>query len=289
AYGVPATLERAVGMFAFAAWDQKRSELWLARDRFGEKPVYYGCHRGAFVFASELKALREIPGFSPSINRDALTAYFRWTNIPAPWTVYEGVWKLPPGHLLRVCTPISLNEPEAYWSPIEDAASAPRLPTGDLVLEEFEELFGRAVADRMVADVPLGAFLSGGIDSSAVVAMMQRSSTTQTRTFTVSFPGTAFDESPYAADVARILETDHTDLVATPQDALAVVPSLPTMYDEPFADSSQIPTHLVSRLAREHVTVALSGDGGDELFGGYERYRQLDRLARARGRLPSGL
>ena len=289
AHGVCVTLERAVGMFAFAAWDHQRSELWLARDRFGEKPVYYAFHRAAFVFGSELKALREVPGFSPSIDRDSLMAYFRWTNIPAPRTVYEGVRKLPPGHLLRVCTPSSPTEPEPYWSPIDEAASAQCLTPPEGSLDEFEDLFGRVVADRMVADVPLGAFLSGGIDSSAVVAMMQRASTTQTRTFTVSFPETAFDESHYAGEVARCLETDHTNLIASPQDALAVVPIIPTMYDEPFADSSQIPTHLVSRMAREHVTVALSGDGGDELFGGYDRYRQLDRLARVRERLPSGL
>ena len=195
ARGVRTTLENANGMFAFAVWDHLRSELWLARDRFGEKPIYYSRHRGALIFASELGALRELPDFSPSIDRDALTAYFRWTNIPAPQTIYEGVRKLPPGHLLRVRTPTSHLESQSYWSLIDEAALAQSLPSGNEALDEFEDLFERAVADRMVADVALGAFLSGGIDSSAVLAMMQRSSNVQTRTFTVSFPGTVFDES----------------------------------------------------------------------------------------------
>lgn len=286
AWGVRKTLERIVGMFAFAIWDNERSQLWLARDRFGEKPLYYAQHGRNLIFGSELGALRAFPGFSPTVDRAALGEYFRWTNIPAPRTIFEEVSKLEPGHLIHVVDLGTLPDSGPYWSLVDEALLAARQSTGSNWLDEFDSVFQRAVASRMVADVPLGAFLSGGIDSSAVVAMMQRTSTDSVRTFTISFPGSTFDEGGYASEVAQHLDTDHTELKVSPSDAMAAIPLLPAMYGEPFADSSQVPTYLVSRMARENVTVALSGDGGDELFGGYERYRRLYQLGRIRDALP---
>ena len=288
-HGVVAALEAARGMFAFGCWDARERELWLARDRFGEKPLYYGLHQGAFLFASELKALRSVPGFSPEIDRHALREYFRWTNVPSPMTIYEGVSKLPPAHYLRVGDPAEVPEPHPYWSALDTVGDAPPLPEGADAVDCLSDVLDRAVHSQMVSDVPLGAFLSGGIDSSSVVAAMQRQSSTPVQTFTIGFSEPSYDESGYAAEVASALGTDHTDLVVSPDDAMRVIPDLPRIYDEPFADSSQIPTFLVSRMAREHVTVALSGDGGDELFGGYDRYQQVERLERVRGALPRGV
>ena len=286
-HGLPETLKKAKGMFAFACWDSHRSELWLARDRFGEKPLYYGWYRESLVFASELKALRAIPGFAPDIDRNALREYFRWTNVPSPMTIYEGIQKLPPGHFVRIGEAETTLEPQPYWSAIDAARVQPDHRVGIEVVDGLEEVLDLAVGNQMVADVPIGAFLSGGIDSSSMVASMQRQSSTPIRTFTIGFGESGYDESNYAAEVAAALGTDHTELVVSPEDAMRVIPELPTIYDEPFADSSQIPTYLVSKMAREHVTVALSGDGGDELFGGYDRYQQINRLERLRGSLPS--
>ena len=288
-HGVPRTLKAVKGMFAFGCWDAHEAELWLARDRFGEKPLYYGLHQGAFLFASELKALRAVPGFDPDIDRRALAEYFRWTNVPSPMTIYEGVCKLPPAHFLCVARHAAVPEPQPYWSALDSAGTAPPLPGGAEAVDLLGEVLDRAVHSQMVSDVPLGAFLSGGIDSSSVVAAMQRQSSTPVQTFTIGFSEPSYDESAYAAEVAAALGTDHTDLVVSPDDAMRVIPDLPRIYDEPFADSSQIPTFLVSRMAREHVTVALSGDGGDELFGGYDRYQQVERLERVRGALPRGV
>jgi asparagine synthase (glutamine-hydrolysing) len=274
-------------MFAFGCWDAHEAELWLARDRFGEKPLYYGLHQGAFLFASELKALRAVPGFDPEIDRKAVAEYFRWTNVPSPVTIYEGVCKLPPAHFLRVSQLAGMPEPQPYWSALESAGAAPPLSDGVEAVDLLGEVLDRAVGAQMVSDVPLGAFLSGGVDSSSVVAAMQRQSSVPVRTFTIGFSEPAYDESGYAAEVAAALGTDHTELVVSPEDAMRVIPDLPRIYDEPFADSSQIPTFLVSRMAREHVTVALSGDGGDELFGGYDRYQQIERLERIRDVLPA--
>ena len=286
-HGLPETLKKAKGMFAFACWDAHRSELWLARDRFGEKPLYYGWYRESLVFASELKALRAIPGFAPDIDRNALREYFRWTNVPSPMTIYEGIQKLPPGHFVRIGKAETTLEPQPYWSVIDAARVQPDHRAGLEAVDGLEEVLDLAVGNQMVADVPIGAFLSGGIDSSSMVASMQRQSSTPIRTFTIGFGESGYDESNYAAEVAAALGTDHTELVVSPEDAMRVIPELPIIYDEPFADSSQIPTYLVSKMAREHVTVALSGDGGDELFGGYDRYQQVDRLERLRGSLPS--
>ena len=286
-HGLPETLKKAKGMFAFACWDSHRSELWLARDRFGEKPLYYGWYRESLVFASELKALRAIPGFAPDIDRNALREYFRWTNVPSPMTIYEGIQKLPSGHFVRIGKAETTLEPQPYWSAIDAARVQPDHRAGLEAVDGLEEVLDLAVGNQMVADVPIGAFLSGGIDSSSMVASMQRQSSTPIRTFTIGFGESGYDESNYAAEVAAALGTDHTELVVSPEDAMRVIPELPIIYDEPFADSSQIPTYLVSKMAREHVTVALSGDGGDELFGGYDRYQQIDRLERLRGSLPS--
>ncbi len=287
-HGVEATLKATKGMFAFACWDAHESELWLARDRFGEKPLYYGIHQGALLFASELKALRAVPGFEPDIDRQALAEYFRWTNVPAPMTIFEGVNKLPPAHFLRFEGSFGETQPQPYWSAFEVARTEPPLPDSVDAVDQLSEVLDRSVRAQMVSDVPLGAFLSGGVDSSSVVASMQRQSSVPVRTFTIGFSEPAYDESGYAAQVAEVLGTDHTDLVVSPDDAMRVIPDLPRIWDEPFADSSQIPTFLVSRMTREHVTVTLSGDGGDELFGGYDRYQQVKRLERIRSLLPSG-
>jgi asparagine synthase (glutamine-hydrolysing) len=286
-HGVQRTLRAAKGMFAFGCWDAHEAELWLARDRFGEKPLYYGLHQGAFLFASELKALRAVPGFDPDIDRRALTEYLRWTNVPSPMTIYEGVCKLPPAHFLRVSQLAGMPEPQPYWSALDSTGAAPPLSDDVEAVDLLGEVLDRAVGAQMISDVPLGAFLSGGVDSSSVVASMQRQSSAPVRTFTIGFSEPAYDESGYAAEVAAALGTDHTDLVVSSEDAMRVIPDLPRIYDEPFADPSQIPTFLVSRMAREHVTVALSGDGGDELFGGYDRYQQIERLERIRDVLPA--
>ncbi len=285
-HGVLAALEATRGMFAFGCWDDRRRELWLARDRFGEKPLYYGRHQGALVFASELKALRAIPGFSPGIDRQSLAEYFRWTNVPAPMTIYEGVSKLPPAHYLCVGEPAGGSTARPYWSAFEAAEAAPKVPDTVDAVDRLEAVLDGAVRSQMVSDVPLGAFLSGGVDSSSVVAAMQRQSTAPVRTFTIGFSEPSYDESVHAAEVAAALGTDHTGLVVSSTDAMRAIPDMPRIYDEPFADSSQIPTFLVSRMARAHVTVALSGDGGDELFGGYDRYQQVERLERFRRALP---
>ena len=278
-WGVEAAVGRVVGMFAFAAYDHQNGDLWLARDRFGEKPLYYQATTDHVVFASELSALMALPGPRPEIDRGALTLLLRHGFIPAPHSIFEGVRKLPAGHILRVATDGHVSDPVCYWNPIDEALGAPKknAPEREMI-DEFEELFTRTVASRTVADVPLGAFLSGGIDSSLVVALMSRTSSRAPRTFTIGFEEAAYDESPFAKSIAQHLGTDHTELIVSEADALAIVPRLGSIYSEPFADSSQIPTRLVSELARQSVTVALSGDGGDEFFGGYDRYRVFSSI-----------
>lgn len=280
AWGVQATVEKAVGMFAFALWDGQERELTLGRDRLGEKPLYYGWQgTGAdavFLFGSELKALRAHPAFGADISRDALCLYMRHSNVPAPYTIYSGIWKLNPGSLLKV----SRRAPEpvitSYWSVPDVAMRGVKQPfagsAGEAV-DALETLLKDAVRQQMVADVPLGAFLSGGVDSSTVVALMQSQTGRPVKTFSIGFHETAYDEAVFAKRVAQHLGTEHSELYVTPEQAMAVIPRLATLYDEPFADSSQIPTFLVSQMAREHVTVSLSGDAGDELFAGYNRYQ----------------
>lgn len=279
AWGVEEALRRSAGMFAFALWDREERELWLARDRFGEKPVYYGWNRGAFLFGSELKALRAFEGFDANVDREALALYLRHNAVPAPFSIYQGIRKLLPGHWLRLCRNDLeqgvMPDPVVYWSAAERARAGRADPFGGTESEavaELEVLLRDAVRRQMIADVPLGAFLSGGIDSSTVVALMQAQSARPVRTFSIGFNEAGYNEAEHAAAVARQLGTDHTEMYVSSRDALALIPRLPSMYDEPFGDSSQIPTALVAQLARRHVTVALSGDGGDELFGGYSRY-----------------
>jgi asparagine synthase (glutamine-hydrolysing) len=291
-WGVAASLGRFVGMFAFAVWDSRLEELTLARDRVGKKPLYYSLQNGQLIFGSELKALRAFPGFNTSIDRQALTLFMRHLYIPAPQSIYEGTMKLDAacyarfGLRGRVVTQL---ERACYW----DAAEVQQQKIAqkfDGSIEEaasqLEELLRDAVQLRMIADVPLGAFLSGGIDSSLIVALMQSLSNRPVRTFTIGFHEDQFNEAQYAKAVAQHLGTEHTETFLTPKETLAVIPKLPQMYDEPFADSSQIPTALVCAMARQHVTVALSGDGGDEGFGGYTRYAQALSICGKLSRVP---
>ena len=283
AWGVRGALERSTGMFAFALWDRSERVLVLARDRLGEKPLYYGRQGGAggaFLFGSELKALAQHPAFSGEVDRQALTLLLRYNSIPAPFSIYRGIAKLPPGTFLTLrgrADPVI----ETYWSAtkVAEAGVANPLQIGEgEAVDRLEALLETAIGQQMISDVPLGAFLSGGVDSSAVVALMQKLSPRPVKTFTIGFHEKGYDEAKDAKAVARHLGTDHTELYVTPEEARAVIPRLPQIYDEPFADSSQIPTHLVAALARQHVTVALSGDGGDEVFGGYNRYLYTGQL-----------
>lgn len=283
-WGLRDATTRFTGMFAFALWDRQERTLSLVRDRAGEKPLYYGWVGNTFVFGSELKALRAHPAWRGEIDRGALTLFMRYACVPAPYSIYRGIRKLPPGTLVSLqagAEPGVLPVPEDYWNASTIAADGLRTPfaggTADAVAA-LDQRLRAAVAGQMIADVPLGAFLSGGIDSSTVVALMQAQSPSPVKTFTIGFAEDAYNEAAHAAAVARHLGTDHTELYLTAQDALDVVPRLPAMYDEPFADSSQIPTHLVAQMARQHVKVCLSGDGGDELFGGYTRHAWTARM-----------
>lgn len=292
-WGVEAALGRLNGMFAVALWDRDARVLHLFRDRLGEKPLYFGVFGGTLLFGSELEALRAHPAFDDRISRGALALYMRLNHVPAPHCIYEGVRKLPPGCRVEVHAASGrVEEPRPYWSLQAAWAAALDAPFrgGDAeAVDRVDALLRDAVALRMHSDVPLGAFLSGGIDSTLVVAMMQARSARRVRTFTIGFTDPTFDEAPHARAVARHLGTDHTELYVSPEDALAVIPSLPRIYDEPFADSSQVPTFLVSRLARGAVTVSLSGDGGDEAFGGYQRYARTEHLWQALRLVPAGI
>lgn len=300
-WGLEAALARFVGMFAFALWDREARSLVLVRDRLGIKPLYYGWVNGVFVFGSELKALVAVPDFANPVNRDALTLQLRHNYIPAPYTIYRDIHKLMPGTLLRVDQALAqasvtadalTARAEVFWSArtVVERSVADRLDLSDTeAVAELDRTLRDAVALRMEADVPLGAFLSGGVDSSLVVALMQTQSARPVQTFTIGFHEDGYDEARHAADVARHLGTDHHELYVTAQDALDVVPQLSAMFDEPFSDSSQIPTYLVSRMARQQVMVSLSGDGGDELFSGYRRYFLAERLWRSIQRLPAPL
>jgi len=274
-WGVEAAVQRFVGMFAIAVWDRLQRRFYLVRDRLGIKPLYYGLAGSAFVFASELKAIKQHPCFDGQINRDALALFMRHNYVPSPHCIYNGLRKLPPGCILKLDSASMAPVVHCYWSAIEVAHKG-RLTALDAsdaeAVEELHQLLLKAVRLRMIADVPLGAFLSGGLDSSTVVALMQAQSDRPVKTFAIGFHEEGYNEATHAREVAAHLGTDHTELYLTPRDALDVVPMLPSMYDEPFSDSSQIPTYLVSKLARSRVTVSLSGDGGDELFGGYDRY-----------------
>lgn len=276
-WGLESAVRRFTGMFAFAVWDRKERVLSIVRDRLGEKPLYYGWIGNTFVFASELKALRSHPAWQGEINRDALALYMRHNYIPAPYSIYKGIYKLLPGTIARIGAGEKNIVPEPYWSAkkvAEFGVTHPFVGGEAEAIEQLDSLLRDAIAKQMVADVPLGAFLSGGIDSSTVVALMQAQSNRPVKTFTIGFNESGYNEAEDAKKVARHLGTEHTELYISPQEAMAVIPKLPTLYDEPFSDSSQIPTFLVSQMARRHVTVSLSGDAGDELFGGYNRYFQ---------------
>ncbi|MFL5404170.1 MAG: asparagine synthase (glutamine-hydrolyzing) [Gemmatimonadales bacterium] len=273
-WGLGATLKRITGMFALAVWDRAEMTLHIARDRLGEKPLYYGWLDGSFVFGSELKALRAHPRWQGQIDRGVLSLFLRHGYVPAPYSIYEGIHKLTPGTYLSVRRDGS-HQPTVYWSAreaVERGVAEPFQGSDGEAASELERLLSRAVGRQMVADVPLGAFLSGGIDSSTVVALMQAQSTRPVKTFTIGFCEAGHNEAEHAKAVAQHLGTDHTELYVTAAEARDIIPRLPALYDEPFSDASQIPTFLVAQLARRKVTVSLSGDGGDELFGGYNRY-----------------
>lgn len=292
-WGLTDAVRRFIGMFAFALWDGREQTLTLARDRLGIKPLYYGRFGSTVLFGSELKALKSHPAFRTEIDRDALALFMQHNYIPAPHSIYQHVFKLPPGTLLTLrATDQSLPRPVPYWSlrdVVEHGKANPFTGSEIDAADELEKLLSDAVRLRMIADVPLGAFLSGGIDSSLVVALMQRHSTRPMKTFTIGFEEPSYNEAPFGKAVAEHLRTDHTEQYVSPREAMEVIPRLPELWDEPFADSSQIPTLLVSQLARRHVTVSLSGDGGDELFGGYQRYVHIDNLWRQLNRLPPPL
>ena len=298
AWGVEATLQRSVGMFSIALWDKVEGCLTLARDRFGEKPLYYGwvssAFGQAFLFGSELKALHAYPGFDNPISRGALALFMRHCTVPAPYSIYEDVFKLQPGVILNLRKKdFAGRSPslEPYWQ-LTDAVHKGQ---SDLILDEkeaitnLEGVLRQAVAEQVVADVPLGAFLSGGVDSSTIVALIQTQSQRPVETFTVGFDDAGFDESHHALAVARHIGTNHHEIRLTSDDARLVIPLLPQLYDEPFADSSQIPTYLICQTARQNVTVAISGDGGDELFGGYNRYFWAERIWKRLAWMPSTL
>ena len=292
AWGIEATIKKSIGMFAFAVWDKQTRTLTLGRDRLGEKPLYYGWQGDTFLFGSELKALKAHPAFLAKIDRNSLALLMRHNCIPAPYSIYQCIAKLQPGCLLAV----SLNQRELrlmpYWSgkqTVEDGLAQPFTGSPSEAVDALERLLKDAVGQQMMADVPLGAFLSGGVDSSTVVALMQAQSSHPVRTFSIGFHEDQYNEAQHAKIVAQHLGTKHTELYVTSKDALDVIPHLSSLYDEPFADSSQIPTFLVSKMARKHVTVALSGDAGDELFGGYNRYVLTSRWWSRLAHLPVGI
>jgi asparagine synthase (glutamine-hydrolysing) len=286
--GIEATLKRMIGMFAIALWDRRDRTLTLMRDRLGIKPLYWAKFGNTFLFGSELKALRAHPGWTPRIDQSAVAAFMRHNYIPAPRTIYEGVHKLEPGTVLTLPW---RSEPNIsrFWdarSVARDGSHNPVEGSDAELTEQLESLLKDAVGRRMIADVPLGAFLSGGVDSSTVVALMQAAKSGTVKSFSIGFDIEGYNEAPHAAAVARHLQTDHSELTVTSKEALDVIPRLADFYDEPFADSSQIPTYLVSAMTRKYVTVALSGDGGDELFAGYNRYQLTQRFWRSLSLMP---
>ena len=297
-WGLEEALQAAVGMFAFALWDREDRTLYLIRDRIGEKPLYYGRQHGVFLFGSELKALAAHPAFARAIDRDALTLLLRNGYIPSPWSIDKGVRKLPAGTYVKIAADAAqkgvdeLPDPQPYWSLRSVVAAGQARPfecTPEDAADALHDVLLKAVRRQMVADVPLGAFLSGGIDSSTIVALMQAESDRPVRTFTIGFDQPGYNEAEYAKAVAGHLGTEHTELYVSARDALDVIPRLPVLFDEPFADPSQIPTFLLAGMVRRRVTVALSGDGGDELFGGYDHYLQILRLWRVLSTVPMPL
>lgn len=288
-WGVESAIEKSVGMFAFSLWDCQNEELILARDRLGEKPLYYGWAGSSFIFASELSAVRAFPGIKLEINRNAITLLLRHNYIPAPYSIYNGFKKLPPGHINRISFKEKSEKLTQYWSLLETCRKPKEkkyVGNEKLVVDELESILKAAVKEQMISDVSLGAFLSGGVDSSTVVSLMQAESKVPVKTFSIGFHEKEYNEAVHAKAVANHLGTDHTELYVKPEDALAVIPKLVDLYDEPFSDSSQIPTYIVAELAKKHVTVALSGDGGDEIFCGYNRYLMTKNVWRILSKFP---
>lgn len=287
-WGLESAVERAVGMFAFGLWDRDTQQLHLVRDRLGKKPMYFGRVGETLAFASELKALKHLPGWSGKLDLQALTAFFKWGYVPTPLSIYKDIEKLDPATIATISVNGRLAK-RTYWDPNSIAAEC---RTSALTIEqssqELKDVLTTSIRDRLISDVPLGAFLSGGIDSSTVVSLMQDISTRPVQTFTIGFSEAQYNEAPYAEAVAHHIGTNHTSLMLSPKDAMDVIPKLPSIFDEPFADSSAIPTFLVSQLARQRVTVALSGDGGDELFGGYNRHRIIKWVLAAQRSIPRG-
>ncbi len=282
-WGMEKAITKFIGMFAFCVWDSDKKRAYLARDRFGEKPLYYTYSNNLFLFASEIKSLKAWPEFIPNISKTALDFYMHYGYVGAPYTIYENTFKLLPGHMLTISDKELVSqkfEPVPYWTLRNDITSEKKFITESDMLTNLEILLLDSVKKQCISNVSVGAFLSGGIDSSLIVALMQTQSTHPVKTFTIGFTDEKYNEAPYAKAVAAHLGADHSELYVSSQQMRDVIPLLPTIYDEPFADSSQIPTYLVSQLARGSVTVCLSGDGGDELFGGYNHYKWCDKLAK---------
>lgn len=292
AYGIEETLAQCKGMFAIALYDRKEQELYLMRDRIGEKPLYYGFMGDTFVFASDVACIASLDGFQNPINKDVLGIYFIHGYIPAPYSIYENIYKLEPGCILKIKTPFNKYDISHYWS-VKEAAKKGQTHlfqgSYEEAVDELERLLKESIQDQMMADVPVGAFLSAGIDSSTVVALMQSLHPDKVKTFTIGMEDEKYNEAVYAKEIAAHLGTEHTELYITEEDAKAVIPQLPFIFGEPFADSSQIPTYLVSKMTREHVTVSLSGDGGDELFCGYNSYASVDRIWGKMKNVPYGI
>jgi len=288
-WGIAKTIKKTNGMFAFSVWDKKKNELTLGRDRLGEKPLYYGWQGDVFLFGSELKALKQHSAFKAEINRDAITLFLRHNYIPAPYSIYQDIFKLEAGCLLSLSIGSPVPKICSYWSACDVAKEGVKnqfFGTPNEAVDQLEYLVNNSIQQQMVADVPLGAFLSGGIDSSTVVALMQNQSARPIKTFTIGFHEEGYNEAVHAKSVAQHLGTEHTELYVTSKDAMDVIPKLSSIYCEPFSDSSQIPTILISELAKQHVTVSLSGDAGDELFCGYNRYQMTNNLWKKLSLLP---
>ena len=282
AFGIEQTLTDVVGMFAFALWDRKEKDLFLVRDRMGEKPLYYTEFKGNFLFASELKSFFALPGWRPEISRKSLSQFMSFSYVPAPATIFEGVHKVEPAHYVRISMPEAGKfriHKKKYWDLSAVALGKKVERSQKNLLDELESQLTRTVSNQMLSDVPLGAFLSGGVDSTLIVALMQKLSSKPIKTFTIGYGEHTYNESEFAQAVADHLGTEHTEMKVRAGDIIDLIPKVPEIYDEPFADSSQLPTTLISRLTREHVTVSLSGDGGDEVFGGYNRYLWAKRVA----------
>lgn len=269
-YGIEKTLKMTRGMFAFALWDQEKRSLTLARDRFGEKPLYYGVLKGVLLFASELSSIRRHPAFDQKIDQDSLHSYLQRGYVPSPYSIYEDIFKLSPGSFVEFFQDINISEPKKYWVAKDIAREFSKAPNWDIA--QLEDVLCESVRNQMISDVPLGSFLSGGIDSSLITALMQKNSIKKIKTFTIGFEDQEYDEAPFARKVAKHLGTDHNEVYFSHQDLIDSIIKMPLIYDEPFADASQLPTYLLAKTASKHVKVCLSGDGGDELFAGYNRH-----------------